>query len=428
MRHHPLEDPRDRGFLHEMFFGVLRRRDQLDLAITRLGGRPVQQQPAGLRQVLRLGLYQLFFLDRIPAHAAIHETVGLAINPLRPAANAILREAQRRGAEVMAPDADADPADRAALEAGAPRWMWDYLAGAFGDDAARAILTQAFVVPPLTLRANTLRNTRDELLEHIRPRGFANATATPHSPLGITLGEVEDSRPPEKWPFLAEGLAAMQDESSQLAAMLLSPQPGQRVLDLCAAPGGKATLLAAMMNNTGDLVATDVTDAKRRAIRKLSRRLGASIVRACEAPREGGLWPADGPLAGPPFDAILIDAPCSGFGTLSRHPDIRWSRARGELDDLAVIQAGLLRSAWRRLRPGGRLLYSTCTLGPIENQAIVAAFLADTPDAFVAAPTVEEFPWLPPAMVTVEGFFQTFGEAGVRDGFFAARIEKQATN
>jgi 16S rRNA (cytosine967-C5)-methyltransferase len=419
-------DPRDKALVHEMVQGVLRHRLRIDRAMETVSNTPLAELESDVLQAVRLGLYQLFFLDRVPDYAAIKETVDPLLPGQQSFANAALREAQRRGPSLLEAPAEAAPFERAALEASIPSWLAEYLRESFSEEEALAIMRRSLETPPLTIRVNVSKTTRDALLEAVKTQGFPEAQACEFSPLGIRLGLEGNLGAPQDWFFLREGLASVQDEASQIAALLMAAQPSERLLDFCAAPGGKATLMAEQMDHRGQVIACDRTEPKLRRVRQLSRLLGLdTMVPAVPTPVEGDLWPTEGPLAGPPFDGVLVDAPCAGLGTMARRPDVKWHKTRQDLDRLAELQVSLLRRTWGRLRPGGRMVYSTCSLGPIENQRVANSFLSIMNDAELWPPTAEEFPWLKPELVSPEGYFVSTGAQAGMDGFFAARFRKK---
>ena len=419
-------DRRDAGMVHEMVMGVLRHRRRLDMALAPLCTKPLEELSADLLAALRIGLYQLYYLERVPDHAAIKETVSaLHPGPGR-MANAVLREAQRRGAEILEVPGDSpmSPLERASIEWSMPDWLMLYLTENFGEDAAIQIADASHQKPQLVVRSNTPPLTRDEVMERLKREGFALAAPTPHSPLGVRLGMIGTHGPSNDWDFLRNGLACVQDEASQIVGMLMQAKPNERLLDFCAAPGGKTTLMASQMESRGLVVAVDRTIPKRRRIQQLAQKLGLTNVWVESTPPVEEAWPATGKLGGPPFDGILVDAPCSGLGTLARRPDVKWLKTREDLERLAQLQLAILKRVWPRLRPGGRLIYSTCTLGHVENQDVVRQFVAETRDASLSALSVEEFPFLAPEMITPDGFLQVLPHQWPMDGMFAARLIK----
>ena len=337
-------DARDRAFAKQLAFGTVQRRLSLDhLIAERTEGR---LEP-GVRAALQLGLYQLLFLDRVAAHAAIAEAVELAKpSPGHRVVNAVLRRVQREGAELPS---DATPAG-AAVRHSHPEWIvrlwWDLL----GADEARALLAADNEPAELALRVNPL-------VAH-------DLSDIPGRTEGHTI-VVDGPFDALAHPGYAAGAFTPQSRASQLVAPLLDPRPGERVLDLCAAPGGKTTHLAALMGDEGEIVAVEKHPGRARALEVTARRMRASSVRVVVGDATA-FRDADG------FDRVLLDPPCSGLGTLRSHPDLRFRVTPRAVALLAAGQDALLAAARRALRPGGRLVYSVCTISPAEERLAAA--------------------------------------------------------
>jgi 16S rRNA (cytosine967-C5)-methyltransferase len=350
-------DARERALAMQLAFGTVQRRLTLDHLIEQLA-RPVGELDARTLAALRLGLYQLVFLDGVAAHAVVGESVELAKGSSggHKLVNAVLRRATR---ELPALPADDTPAG-AAIAHSYPPWLVELWWERFGADDARALLRAGNEPGELALRANTLVTT---------PAQLAAALPVPSTPAGDELPEglvIEgrfDAHAHELW---HQGAYVAQSRASMLAGRALDPQPGERVLDLCAAPGGKTTHLAALMENTGEIVAIERHDGRAGALRRTCERVGATNIAVTVAD-------AAGFTAAEPFDRVLVDPPCSGLGTLQGHPDLRWRSSPEAIERLAETQAAILRAGVAALRPGGTLVYSTCTLSPRENEQQVAA-------------------------------------------------------
>jgi 16S rRNA (cytosine967-C5)-methyltransferase len=333
-------EPRDRALAKQLAFGTVQRRLTLDHVIARHVDRALEP---GVRAALQLGLFQLMFLDGVAAHAAIGEAVELAKpSPGHRLVNAVLRRVQREGAELPA---DETPAG-ASIRHSHPRWIvdlwWDWL----GPDDARALLAADNEPAELALRVNTLV---DYELDDVpgRREGETIVVDGPFDALSH--------------PGYVAGAFTPQSRASQLVARTLAPSPGERVLDLCAAPGGKTTHLAALMQGSGELVAVERHPQRARALQATSARMHAGNVTVVTADAKA----FDG--AGR-FDRVLLDPPCSGLGTLRSHPDLRWRTSPEAVAQLAAEQDALLASARRALAPGGTLVYSVCTLSPREER------------------------------------------------------------
>lgn len=399
-------DARDRSLLQELCYGVCRWQPQLQALLDALLERPLAPNESMVRALLLVGLYQLWHL-RVPEHAAVAETVAAARPLRRPWAvgltNAVLRAALRRHAELVA-RLEQDEVARTAH----PRWLLDQLCRDWPDDAPE-ILAANNVRPPLTLRVNRRHYGREAYRAQLAAAGWeAQPVAGADSALLL-----DQSTEPTRLPGFAEGWATVQDAGAQLAAPLLDPQAGMRVLDACAAPGGKTGHLLEYASDL-DLTALD-QDAERltRVREQLDRlRLPARLV-AGDARQPGDWWD------GVSYDRILVDAPCSGVGVIRRHPDIKLLRRGSDIAALAERQSAILASLWPLLRPGGCLLYVTCSVLRQENEQVVASFIDAHPDA-VEQPIVAS--WGRPAG---RGRQILPGEGGM-DGFYYARLSKQA--
>ena len=394
----------DRGLATELAYGAIRQRRLLDAWLDLLGKVPAQKQPPKLRWLLHLGLYQLLASDRIPASAAVSTTVELAkrggLAKLAPVVNGLLRACLRRqeaGEPLPMPQ---DPAVALGVSQSLPQWLAQDLLAWLPADQAEAFGRACNSPPALDLRVNRLRSSREAVLQALAAAGVA-AEPIEHLPMGISLtGRSGDLR---QLPGYEQGHWCVQDRAAQRIAPLLDPQPGERILDACAAPGGKSTHLAELMNNEGTVVALDRAEARLRRVDRNSERLGLT----CIQPRHGDAatlvermpeWRGS-------FDRILVDAPCSGLGTLARHADARWRIEPTAIDGLVLLQRQLLEGLLPLLKPGGRLVYATCTVHPRENSEVIAAFLADHPS------------W-----TLLESWQLWPGSSSGGDGFFAAAL------
>jgi len=410
---------RDRAFATELVYGTLRWRGRLDFLLGGLLDRPLDSLDPGVRTLLRLGAYQLLFSDSVPDAAAVDQTVrsarALGAERASGYVNAVLRRLAQRRAALPLPALEADPLAHLEHALGLPRWIAERWLDAFGAAEAARLAEASNAAPPLTARANRERVTRDALLAELRTR-FPEATPCRFAPDGVVLGH---GGQPGADPAFVAGLFTVQDEASQLVVELLAPEPGERVLDACAAPGTKTTAIAERVGPAGLVVALDRSERRLALVGRAARRLGLENVTALA--RDATL-PLAG-LAGAPFDRVLVDAPCSGLGTLRRNPDARWRVAPEDPPRLAATQAALLRAAAGVLRPGGTLVYSTCTLLHEENEAVVADFLSREP-GFRRADAAS----LPAALAPLldsEGALRTLPHRDGSDGFFAVRLERK---
>lgn len=415
--------PPDRALAMEMTQGVLRHRLLLDRTISALLDRPGRELPVPVQTALRLGIYQLLFLQKIPSRAVLNETVellkGTPFSGLAPLVNAVLRKGLTQPPPAAPSFAD-DPAEHLSLTTSSPPWLVERLGAAWGWEEAKGILQALNRPAPLALRVNTLRATREEVLARLASEGVP-ARAGSLSPDAVLL----EGGSPSALGVFREGLVTVQDEGAQLLAPLLLPAPGETVLDACAAPGGKAGHLAQLMGDRGRVLAADLSPARCRMMRSAMDRLGYASVECLAGDMTGA-----GSVLARPVDRVLLDAPCTGTGVLRRHPEGKWRKDPAGIPALVSLQGALLTGTAAALKPGGRLLYTTCSLLPEENEAVVDRFLAAHGGAggFVRVPLGGTGPGLPPVpatMVTGRGELRTWPHLHDCDGFFAALLERR---
>jgi 16S rRNA (cytosine967-C5)-methyltransferase len=412
---HPVSDA-DRRLLTYLVYGALRMRGFLDFLIDRFyRGKPDALQ-SGLRNILRVALFQARFAEKIPVYAAVDEAVNTTrrIFPGREKlVNAILRNALRGLKDVTFPGLEADPSAHIAVVHSHPRWLVEHWIGRFGIEETLELCRADNEIPPLALRVNSFKTTRQEMLERLARAGH-DVRPTSYSPEGIIL-----SKPPaslREMPEIAGGLLYVQDEASQLISRLLAPKRGGRVLDLCAGAGGKTTHLAALMENAGELVAADIQQSKLKSLEATSRRMGLDVrTSAVDATDAAGM------AALGSFDRVLVDAPCSGLGTLRRNPEIRWHLTADKLGEFPPLQKRILENAAACVKRGGCLLYSTCSVMPEENDGVVEAFLEGHPDFVPARPPAG----FPADVIDAKGCLRTFPHHHGTDGFFGALLRRR---
>ncbi|MGR4066771.1 16S rRNA (cytosine(967)-C(5))-methyltransferase RsmB [Billgrantia sp. C5P2] len=399
---------RDRALFRAMCYGVCRALPRLEALSERLLKTPFKARDADIQALLLLGIYQLLYL-RIPVHAAVGETAGAARQLGKEWATRVLNGCLRRltrESSALQAEVDQDPAV-ALLH---PRWLLKALRQAWPDDW-RAVADANNQPGPMTLRINRRHGDREAYLAQLLESGIEARLCT-HSPDGLTLKKPCDV---QALPGFADGDVSVQDEAAQLAAELLgpalAPRPGGRVLDACCAPGGKTAHLLELFDI--ELLALDSDAVRLARVEETLERLGlsATLVHADATLRD---W-----WDGTPFDAILLDAPCSGTGVIRRHPDIKRLRRPSDIPKLAELQARLLDNLWPLLRPGGTLLYATCSVLREENDQQVLAFLERTPDAEVTTP--QEVSW----GRTAGPGRQLLPQPDSHDGFFYARLKKR---
>jgi 16S rRNA (cytosine967-C5)-methyltransferase len=411
---------RDRALLTELVYGTLRWRGHIDGRVSSNLRRPLTDTDAFLRNLLRMTLYQLLFLDRVPAYAAVNEAVQTAkVHGGDRAAgfiNGVLRNFLREKRKHAAPGPGADTIGSLAVEYSHPRWLVKRWLDELGREETTALMKANNERARLVLRVNLRRSTRDGLLDLLEKNGIA-AGPTRWSPQGLVL---EQGAAVDRLPGFREGLFQVQGEASQLVAYLLSPRPGERILDACAAPGGKTTHLAEFMEDTGRLIALDRSDRGLEKIRANSARLGLTSIHAAKSDvsREAAAG-----LRGP-YNRVLVDAPCSGLGTLRSHPEIKWHRAENDIERLSALQLKILHQVASYLGPGGILVYSTCTLTSTENEQVVENFLEQHKQFELENAAA----YLPEAALSlVRGkYFLALPHRHDTDGFFAARMRKVA--
>ena len=357
-------DARDRAFAQRLAYGAIQHRRTLDYVVTALSARTVDSIDAPLLNALRLGIYQVALLDGVPDHAAVGQTVDLAKHFSRSGhrlVNAVMRRATREAGELIAQLTDNSPAE-AAVRHSHPEWVvrmwWDVL----GREETVALLERDNSPAESAVRANELFVTAAEVAAQLAAQGIETQPAD-GIPEGLVLNgqfDVHGSK------LFKEGAVMPQSRASMRVARVVDPQPGERVLDLCAAPGAKTTHLAALMGNDGMVVAIEKHGGRAKSLTENCERLGATCVEVSEA---------DAAEVEGEFDRVLLDPPCSDLGTLQSRPDVRWKKDEAAVAGLVAEQARLLDSAADRVRPGGTLVYSTCTISPDENEHQIDGFL-----------------------------------------------------
>ncbi|MCA1593848.1 MAG: 16S rRNA (cytosine(967)-C(5))-methyltransferase RsmB [Acidobacteria bacterium] len=406
----------DRALCYELVLGVLRRQLWLDKTLEHYAGRSAETLDAPVRRALRLGLYQLRFLTRIPARAAVNESVNLAhaarLRSAAPLINAVLRRATR--------EPDYDPAGNArtvleniSIKTSHPLWLVERWAAAFGVEETQAFARANNQPSPVAFRVNSLRADGAEVFERLREAGVEVAPSRV-APDAWRIADAGGNSPVLR-DMSAEGLIYMQDEASQLIAHVVGACVGERVLDVCAAPGSKTTHIAMLAGDGAALVAGDLHEHRLRIVEELSARQGLKSVRTVVLNAEAGL-----PFSGESFDRVLVDAPCTGTGTLRHNPEIRWRIRPADIETLAVRQLNILAAASRTLRRGGRLVYSTCSVEREENEFVVAAFLQAHDDFRQIKVTPA-----PGELLTPTRAARTWPHRDDVDGFFVATLEKQ---
>jgi 16S rRNA (cytosine967-C5)-methyltransferase len=420
-----LDDERDRALAGEIATGSLRWQGASDHIVSESTGRPVSRLDSEVLDILRLTIFQLLHLDRVPASAAVNDAVSLTKRAGKRSAaglvNAVLRRVSRGRESLPLPARPSDPADASAVRAyltetlSHPAWLVDRWVARYGFEAAESWAQFNNAPAPLTLRVNTLRTTVEEVVDALSREGVR---VEPGPFAADALVAVEGN--PLLTARAGDGSFFVQDEASQLVAEFVGARPGERILDACASPGGKTTAMAAAMSDEGLIAATDL---RGRRVELLTRTVAASAAKSIRVLRADALQTL--PFR-PVFDAVLLDAPCSGLGIIRRDPDVKWRRQEVDLATLAAVQRRLVIEAARVLRPGGRLIYSTCSSEPEENDRVVDAFLDEHPE-FKAGEPPASFT-AARRLVDASGRLRTLPHRDRLEAFFAAALVKTSNS
>ena len=425
----------DRALTTELVYGTLRWRGRIDYLLDQFLDPPIDQLEPVVASSLRIGAYQLLFSDRIPDSAAVDEAVrctrALGSERATGLVNAVLRRLARQHREMPLPALDEQPLQHLMYALSLPEWIAARWLADYGAEDAAALAIASNAPPPLTVRANVTKNDRDTLMDHVRER-FPDVTPCRYARDGLRLGPKGD---PGRDPGFLAGAFTVQDEAAQLVVALLDPRPGDLVLDTCAAPGTKTTAIAERLAGRGGVLALDRHPRRLRLVARATRRLELAGVHILErdATRPLGDLPTrwmhtleglrESPSERVLFDRALVDAPCSGLGTLRRNPDARWRVTAAAPSELARTQVSLLKQAASVLRPGGSLVYSTCTLTHEENEEVVQAFLRDTPS--FRSTSRDALPEEVSGVIGTDGFLRCLPHVHNADGFFAARFTRE---
>lgn len=410
---------RDKAFITHLVYGILRWRNRLDWIIERFSNRRLMKITPWIVNILRLGVYQLLFLDKVPKAAAVNESVVLAHRYGHKGTvsfvNAILREVDRRKEKIDYPDKNKDPITYLSIVHSHPIWLIERWLERYDFDKVEKICRANNSIPPLTIRVNTLKTTVEKLKIELEKEGiFVKPCYYSNEGLRLKFGIDFLSLDSFK-----EGLFQVQDEASILISNLLSPLPDSAVLDICAAPGGKTTHISQMMKNRGELFASDLKKGRLPMLKENYRRLGMNIVKMfCLDATKPLPFKKD-------FDGIMVDAPCSNLGVLRRNPDNKWQKSESRFDSLSKIQLKILGNTAPFLKKGGVLVYSTCSNEPEENREVIKKFLQKNKNFLIDDPK----PYLPEKafdLINNDGYFESFPYNHEMDGFFGVRLIKKS--
>jgi 16S rRNA (cytosine967-C5)-methyltransferase len=413
---HTLSDA-DRRLLTELVYGCVRRMRSLDVLIDRIAQKPSKNQAPDVRTILHLGLYQLRYLEHIPPSAAVNTTVELLkqnrLGGLSGFVNGLLRQYLRLSKENDLLSLGSNSIERLGILHSYPDWIVQTWADSLGTESTERLCLALNQPPAIDLRINLLQTDRNTVQAALAAQGIETMPLLCPQALRI----IGNPGPIYKLPGYDQGWWMVQDASAQLVGHLVNPQPGMVVVDLCAAPGGKTTHLVELMHRQGTVWACDRTASRLKRLQQNLNRLQMNEVVS--------LWQGDGrelaaeiPLA----DAVLLDAPCSGLGTLHRHADARWRQTPETVQELCILQAQLLAAAARQVKPGGILVYATCTLHPLENEAVVQNFLAHQPQWRIETPDFD------PIFATLQseaGWIKLWPHEQAMDGFFMVRLRRK---
>lgn len=416
------DDPRDRALATTLVYGAIRRMGTIDYALSRFIKRPLAKVDPAVLIVLRLAVYQLMWLSRIPDHAVVNEAVEQAKRAAGPRAggfvNGVLRALLRAGLKVEYPSPDENLVAYLSTAYSHPAWLVERYLSRLGRQETGELLAANNRPPVVSIRVNRLRADKDEVASALAAAG---ATVTPglYAPEAL---HVKAQVPPPRLPGFEDGAFTPQDEGSMLVSHVLDPAPGEKILDACAAPGTKTTHIAERMDDQGEILALDRDAQRLKRVSENASRLRLQSIRAQAADARHGVDVVGQHWA----DRVLVDAPCTGLGTLARRPDLRWRKKPSDIYALARLQGEILDGVAPVVRPGGVLVYSTCTTEPEENQAVVKAFLSRWPQ-FRLVP-LHELDLLPGGLrqaVDPEGWLQLWPHRHGTNGFFIARLERR---
>ncbi|ODA40951.1 16S rRNA (cytosine(967)-C(5))-methyltransferase RsmB [Desulfosporosinus sp. BG] len=415
-----LTDSRDRQFVTLLVNGALKHRLTLDYVLRKYLSKPMSALPHEVRAILRIGAFQLLYVDKVPDAVAVNESVELAkpFPKYTGLVNVVLRKVMNQGWDFSWPDEKRETVRYLSVRYSHPEWMIQRWLKRWGLEETEALCRANNESAQTWIRTNTLKISREDLMDRLTQEGITVEVGTriPESLRIQNFGSLE------RVESFCEGLFTVQDESSQLVAHVVAPKPGQHVLDACSAPGGKTTHLAQMMGNEGEILAFDVHSHKLEFIDQLAQRLGITIIQ----PQLGDARDLPGIKLGSQ-QRVLVDAPCSGLGVLRRRADLRWRKEEQDIKDLPQLQLAILERAASCVAVGGDLIYSTCTIEPEENFELVKKFRSEHPE-FEPVNLVENLPFTLEDSREIQqaskGMLQLLPHRHGMDGFFLAKFRR----
>jgi 16S rRNA (cytosine967-C5)-methyltransferase len=409
----------EKAFITELVYGTIQWRLTIDYIIQKFSSVKLKKISPWILNIMRLGVYQIVYLDKVPESAACNESVSLSKKYGHSASsrfvNAVLRNIIRNKENIEYPDRETDFEKFLSVKYSHPEWLVKNWVKRFGNDFTESLLISNNKLPDFSIRVNTLKITKDQLIEQFnqneiefKKAKYIDEALILQNPSGIS-----------KMDEFKKGYFAIQDESSMLVARILDPKPGELVIDVCSAPGGKTTHIAQLMGNTGTVISRDLHMHKINLINEAVKRLGINIVRAEQFDAtvldENYIKKAD---------RVLVDAPCTGLGIINRKPDIKWSKTLEDKKEITKIQLKILKTASEYVKYGGTLVYSTCTIEWDENEGIVREFLRDKNEFYLEDITSNISPKIEKATAK-EGFIQLFPNIDDVDGFFIAKLKRK---
>ncbi|WP_416731478.1 16S rRNA (cytosine(967)-C(5))-methyltransferase RsmB [Fictibacillus sp. JL2B1089] len=412
----------DKGLLTNIVYGTIQRKNTIDFYLDQLLNKPIKKKDRWVLSLLRLSIFQMLYLDRVPDHAIIHEAVEITKERgnqgLAGLVNGILRKLQREGTEAMDKKAS-EGAEKEALSYSMPQWLFDRWRDQFGQEDAEKMAQSNLLASPVTARVNTKKSNRKDVLELLLEEGIV-AEEGELSPEGII---VKEGYLPATDVY-KQGLVTIQDESSMLVARAVDPVPGETILDTCAAPGGKSTHMAELMQGEGRVVSLDLHAHKIDLIKRQAERLGLENIEASvlDARKVSDQFESG------TFDRVLVDAPCSGFGVIRKKPDLKWSKTEEDVTRLTNIQRDILHAASDMVKDGGLLVYSTCTVDKEENDNVADWFLTTHPDFEWDSQFAEKMPEsIKSYIIDGRSDIQIMPHYFNSDGFYIAAYRKKTT-